>query len=306
MEFKINEILDAAIKTIKTIQKLIKEEVYKREHESFEPLIYRKTNKELVAIDLIAEFNSKTKLDKLLKHYKIEMYGEESLRDPLLDLSNHDNLVVLMDMVDGTDLLERRLFNWCSAMIFYYPPQQRIIASLVGIPNEAIYFAAEDRNGAYKYELKPPRRGKISVVTGPSKIKNIHGASISFYGQKLTNFLSICNHKAMVSYFQNILKKKKIQTRIYNFGGNPMMIRLIDGYKKIDVVFDIVGQAPHDVAPGAYIAKKAGAFFCDLKGEQINLSNILVRPADPNSRIQYILASTKGLAQQLLNIFTNN
>jgi fructose-1,6-bisphosphatase/inositol monophosphatase family enzyme len=57
--------------------------------------------------------------------------------------------------------------------------------------------------------------------------------------------------------------------RIYNLGGNPMMLKVAE--RTIDAVFEVVGQHPHDVVPGAYIARQAGAIVKDLQGNDLAL-----------------------------------
>ena len=74
-----------------------------------------------------------------------------------------------------------------------------------------------------------------------------------------------------------------------------------NNHSKIDAVFDVHGQWPHDVVPGAYIAQKAGAIFTDLNGEPINWGSVLKKPA--SDKITYILASTDKLSKELQHIF---
>ena len=49
----------------------------------------------------------------------IEYFGEESLDDPHLDLTGRSGTFALADAVDGTDLVERGLSNWCTAVVFF-------------------------------------------------------------------------------------------------------------------------------------------------------------------------------------------
>jgi hypothetical protein len=107
--------------------------------------------------------------------------------------------------------------------------------------------------------------------------------------------------------------------RIYNLAGIPMLVKLTDhqvkNAKNIDVVFDIHGQNPHDVVPGAYLAKKAGAtvrqFIIEedkvtkekkVRAEDISYATLeesLIQPAAPTSRLKYFVTSTKELADQI-------
>lgn len=273
--FDLDLITNAAIQTIRKTQNYIRDSIIADSVSAFEPLMIGRREKPLLTIDLVAERNTAHDLRKKLRPYQLLAIGEESLRDETLDLSAEKKLVVLMDMVDGTDLLERGLSNWCSAMVFYFPPQRRIIASFIGMPEDSVYYATENsRSCRHLFH----GREKLVEISGPSNVKSINSAALAFYGQKAANFLSVANHRGFISALQG-LNKNSSSTRIYNLAGNPMMMKLIDGHSKIDAVFDIKGQAPHDVVPGAYIAQKANAFFCDLEGKAVDLSNILIRPA---------------------------
>jgi fructose-1,6-bisphosphatase/inositol monophosphatase family enzyme len=299
MEFDLEEIVSVAFHTIRETQLFIRDELNDLPFSSpFEVAFVGTRKKQLLHIDLLAEKNTQHALRRRLKRYPLYTIGEESLNNEQLNLTNQDKLVVLMDMVDGTDLLERGLSNWCSAMIFYYPPQRRIVASFVALPDECVYYATEKHDEPV---YKIPFHGRKPVkVTGPSKVRNLKSASVAFYGQKIKNYLSVATHKNFCSHLEDIQQKtSRLKTRIYNFAGNPFMIRLIDGHTRIDAVFDIQGQAPHDVVPGAFIAKKAGAIFRDIDGNEIDLGNSLLRPADPKSRIRYIVASTEKLYSEL-------
>jgi fructose-1,6-bisphosphatase/inositol monophosphatase family enzyme len=84
-----------------------------------------------------------------------------------------------------------------------------------------------------------------------------------------------------------------------------MMCHLIDG-AGVDVVLEMAGQAPHDFVAGAYIAQKAGASLCSLDGKAINMVDLLLRPANANSRVRYVLAATEQLAFQLVSEICND
>src|SRR5437870_5262863 len=116
-----------------------------------------KAQKPALNIDVAVESLARAKLKDRLRMFNPLVLGEEYGDEPLtedLDVTGRDQLVILLDMVDGTDLLERNLSNWCSAMVFYYPrekkPEDRIIAAFIGLPGEAVYFARRDRKNAEK------------------------------------------------------------------------------------------------------------------------------------------------------------
>lgn len=300
-------IVEGALKAISSIDNFIRRAINRNINKSFSAIEHIGGNrrKRMLLVDALAENAAEDELERKLKFYQLVTLGEESLIDETLDLSREERIVVIMDIIDGTDLLERGLFNWCSAMAFYYPPEKKILASFVARADDnLIYFARDDRDKAFKY----PLHGKDELIelVGPSDVRSLQEASIAFYGQKVPNFISIAENKKFLSCLNNLHKQKarSLKTRIYNLAGNPIMMRVIDGYSRIDAVFDLEGQAPHDVVPGAYIAQKANAIFTDIQGNHIDLGEALLRPADPNSRISYILASTEELSKELQGLFS--
>jgi len=271
---------------------------------AFELALLGSRHKPILAIDLHAERACQNRLYRRFSG-KLEVIGEEKLRDPNLDLSRESRLIALIDMVDGTDLLKRGLSNWCSALIFYRPKKKEIEAAFVGLPTEGIYYATKKSPALFQ----PNGRKKPRRLKGPSSVSRWEDASVCFYGQKAKNFLSCAGNQKLIKDLKEIRKKEKESGketifRIYNFGGNPMMVKLADGF--VDAVFDFEGQAPHDVAPGAYIAQKAGAIFRDLKGQPISLPNVLLKPAADDSRLRYILSSTTGLFRAFQKIIKQN
>src|SRR5262249_40843487 len=149
------------------------------------------------------------------------------------DLSLEDGLVVLMDMIDGTDLLERRLSNWCSGMVFFEPRAKRIRASFVGMPDDGVYFATDDSEHAFKQpfgrESERKRARHLKRVTGPSQVKSADQASIAFYGQKLRNLVSTIDSPGFRRLLEGLSKSAgRAGARFYNLAGNPMMIKMID------------------------------------------------------------------------------
>jgi len=270
-----------------------------------------KRRKKAYNIDIDAEntFEQKLHTQQGGKFASIRFYGEESLRDENLDLTGQSGVVALVDAVDGTDLVARGLWNWCCASLFYAPqnePGRRILAAFVGMPTGHIYYAIDSDEYAYvKYRDELPRR-----LRGASGIKTIKDASICFYGQKPPNMLAV----AKLPFFSNCADvyshhkklKTEIDLRLYNFGGIPMMCKLVDPpvlhVPGIDAVFDVEGQKPHDVVAGAFIAKRAGACLIDLMGNNIDLDQLetaLMKPANKETEMRYILAATSELAEAL-------
>lgn len=287
--------------------------------------------KSATVYDVVAEAVTHSVLHQNLDKYNLKIFGEELGEEPLtedLNLTGQDRLVALLDMVDGTDLFERHLSNWCSAMVFYHPaegdPEKRILAALVALPNEEIYFTHRGSKKVERITLKSSEYD-IRSVSGPSTIKDVSNASLAFYGQKIKSFLSVVIQKIhplpeetvsekmpygfhpFVLNLKQLEKKVGVKTRIYNLGGNPIMMRIIDGVKRMDGLFNLGGSLPHDAIPGLYIAKRAGAILRDTQGNPYTdamLGEKLMRPADDENRVSYILTSTEELADELFNFVT--
>jgi len=239
------------------------------------------------AIDLSLELRVKTLLWTLFENELGMVVGEESLSDPDMDLRDYDKTVALLDVIDGTDLLVRDLSNWCSAIAFFQPNPPQILATFIADALGRIYFATKSEDGAY---MLPPQRDIDPIVLQPSSTQRISDSFLCFYGQKQANMLSVTNKRSFLNQVH----------RIYNLGGNPMLAKVAEG--TVDGVFELIGQLPHDVIPGLFIAKKAGAVARSLEGEELDLELIISRPA--KQRMTYIVASTEGLYQELKSVLT--
>lgn len=237
----------------------------------------------------------------------IRAFGEERSSR----LGGAPGLQALLDPIDGSDLLQRDLSNWCTAALFAdsgRPRGHRIVASFIGLAtprasrsiscNTRIYYASDERDGAW---VKRDNM-QSSPVAGPSRVTSLGGASLCFYGQKLSRLISLGGGR--LAHYVNALGSSAGSFRIYNLGGNPMMAKLVDcrvaTSRWIDAVIEIgKGQQPHDVLPGAYIAKKGGASIKGPDGSDITyemLENALFSPA---ARFEYVVASTPELAAEI-------
>jgi fructose-1,6-bisphosphatase/inositol monophosphatase family enzyme len=276
--------------------------------------------------------SSEDELKAQIKTYKqeafrhIDFHGEESLRNPNLDLAKGlkagCEVCALADAVDGTDLVERGLFNWCSDVVFFAPREpegNRVLASVVTLPNGDSYFANRSNEGAYV--LRKSRSKRAEQISRISSCTSLCNASICFYGQQI-NHLCAVSATGLFKYIKE-LEPEKIEAvrelvgskgssenkcRIYNLAGVPMMMKLIDPIcheaHGIDAVFDVAGQKPHDVVPGAYIALKAGACMRKIDGTTLSLAdleNALLRPAD--QRLKYVLTGTAALCDEMIQAF---
>jgi fructose-1,6-bisphosphatase/inositol monophosphatase family enzyme len=257
---------------------------------------------------------------------KIKPIGEESfqLYPELRDLTYRKEVVALMDVVDGTDLLLRGLYNWCSAIVFFYPPEKRILAAIVADHIGNIFYSAEGDASAFFLGRRSREPAALSVFNRPSSLeegvirfvrhkpsgpldtRKLCDASICFYGQKPPAFLSAVR-PGLTQQMQELADKLEDKEqpapalRIYNLGGIPMMVKVANG--TLNSVFDLTGPKPHDMVAGAYIALKAGAFVGDVQGNAIketDLAHALLKP--DNGGPAYILASTADLYHELRSV----
>ena len=304
--------IEAAIATIRQVQLDIADDIKSNPRAALTALRIDASGKPLLGVDFVAERNAESSLrSKLgLGPSDLAVLGEEqlSVRRDALDLTSLTSPVALLDMVDGTDLLERGLGNWCSAMTLFDPsadPGQRILAAFVGIPEDGVYYAAHTDRLVHKYSFHVESRQSRDVTLEQLRSDVIlKDASICFYGQQALNLSALVENRLFIEHIVRTAKahlsqKLPLNTRIYTLAGNPMMIRMLTGNRRIDAVFDLKGQAPHDVVPGAYIALKAGAILRDVDGGPIDLEKSLLHPSDPKHHLRYILAANLSLAEEL-------
>lgn len=259
------------------------------------------SKKKATRVDMGAEDNFVRYLRsaKRGKFNDIKVFGEE--RTTRIETSG--SVVALVDMIDGSDLFERGLSNWCSAVLLFDPRRSagsRILAAFVGIaePSLKIYHARHGGEKAWVYRRKISR-----PVAGPSQVKRLQDASLCFYGQKAGRLHSFANTPLLQS-----LALGDSSFRIYNLAGNPMLVRLVDtgvgeAPKGIDAVVEIgKGQMAHDFVAGAYVARKGGAHLVNLEGKELTdelLEEILLKPG---ARSTYVAAATRELAQEIIQL----
>jgi fructose-1,6-bisphosphatase/inositol monophosphatase family enzyme len=286
-------------------------------------------NKLALVVDEDAEDNFRDAFQAQI--HDANIWGEESIK-PETNFTNERGLFALVDMVDGTDLLERNLSNWCSAGVFFYPERKegkRIVAACVGMPSRRVYYAYEGLNEVRYQQMRwdPVQQRKIikwDRAKGTSGVKKLQNASICFYGQKATSLLKVADTKLFNYLAEKQLEResrkkkgekrtkvvvdKEKENRIYNLSGIPMMMRLIDHQVKeaatIDVILQLGGQHPHDAVPGLYIARKGGAFILNLKTQkemtEEELDQGLLRPGHPDEGMEYIVGATENLCREIL------
>jgi fructose-1,6-bisphosphatase/inositol monophosphatase family enzyme len=317
----VQDLLRASTHVISLVLKEILDDVADDPDNALEQLSVGRRGKPALRIDVDAEDS----FSRYLRRYddrrfsKVRILGEERLREPNLDLSDETRIIALLDAVDGTDLLERGMGNWCLAVIFFLPPAppgQRILGSFVGLPTGHIYYSvASDPRVHVKLG-----RGAPEPVRGPSSVQRLADASICFYGQKIENFLSMSFHerntedgtiqrteRPLLSNVKTMTTKGQVGFRIYNLAGIPMMLKLLDhrvrDARGLDAVIEVEGQKPHDFVPGAYLAKKAGATVKDLDGKDLSFEDLegaLLRPSSSQNEFRYVIASTEQLCDEIL------
>lgn len=274
--------------------------------------------KELTWIDLQAERIFMSAVNKRIGTDRVRIIGEESLKDTI-DLKTETRICLLVDMIDGTDLLQRKFGNWCSAVVVFDPQVPSILASFVAVPGLSaaqpgtLYYASA--KGAFKVPLRRQKTLTPRELQCYRPDKMLYDASVCMYAQKnhafesliglhrRKKFLSWVRQNGAVNRRRQEKNEDELQFRFYDLAGNPMMVRMCDD--TVDVVFDLKGQSPHDVVPGAYIALRAGAVMGTIEGShltEMHLAKSLLRPAD--SPLKYILASNEQMFSQLSGLLT--
>ncbi len=294
------------------------------------------TSKGMLTVDQEAEDQCTNYLLKLLGSENIRVLGEETLwKYEQLDLSTHHiegysensvevpgperKLVAIIDMIDGSDLVERNFGNWCSAVVFFKPrPKPEILFSLIHQADGAIYGA--DQKGTFLIRASnarpiqgvvPFKKPEARRLRREDKDKDYpeetRQISICFIGQKVKHFTSIPN--GLMQWAKKSEAAERL--RFYNLAGNPMMARLANG-ENVHVVFEHRGQHAHDAIPGLFIALQAGAFMLDLNKTSSSeesvtieeLASFLMKPSATS--VKYVIASTKELALEFARVLKSD
>lgn len=298
---------NAGVRVTRAVRRIVSEENERDPADTFLPIKIGVRDEAAKAIDLFAEFVFRREIIKVFQQegHDITVLGEEKLKNEDLDLSAEPGIFALADIVDGTDLLERGLSNWCSAVVFFEPaaePDNRILGSFVALPDDNVYYALHSETGAFVAGVNSTRESR-----GPSSVTRLQEASLYFYGQKVSRLVDLMASE-IFGNLQSAVNDDP-RTRIYNLAGNPIAARLIDDRAPlvagIDAIFEAKGQRAHDCVPGLYIALKGGARLSDWGGQSISvgdLSESLLRPH--RSRLAYVLASTEELRNSLSSLRT--
>src|ERR1041384_1999770 len=149
--------------------------------------------KHLVAVDLLAERIFMDLISRKFRKQVVEIYGEESLgQNP--DLSKETRTCILVDIIDGTDLLERDFSNWCSAVTVFNPQQRRIEGAFVSLRTERgrfLYFATKNSKAFKKRLHVASRSEEPQELAGPNRTRRLRDASMCVYAQKSRNLLEV-------------------------------------------------------------------------------------------------------------------
>jgi fructose-1,6-bisphosphatase/inositol monophosphatase family enzyme len=269
---------------------------------------WKDPNNKTFLIDEFAHLTAETGLKTAFGN-QIEVFGEEEQNKPPKTLNKIHKIVAFVDAIDGTDLLVRDFSNWCCAMVFMIPSEQRILCAVVGHGSGDIYYAND--KGAYirPRMAKGKKNRDKKLYRDPNVAVDLCHASICYYGQKPKNFLEVADHEGLSTKLKEFAqrmaggikslgqaenKKETLGVRLYNLGGNPMMVRIASG--AVDAIFSLSGAEIHDVLPGAYIAVQAGAVFTDLDGKPLDFTWAMQHP---QKRFRYILSGSKQLGEEL-------
>ena len=122
------------------------------------------TKKKAIDVDLIADREFATQF----RHYDGRRYasvivtGEERPGETA-PLTGTFETYVLVDALDGSDLAERNLANWCSGAVFFdvAGSTAKIRAAVVGMPPDHVYFATDEDPRVRVYRNLPDLEGQI-------------------------------------------------------------------------------------------------------------------------------------------------
>ena len=125
------------------------------------------TKKRAIDVDLIADREFATQF----RHYDGGRYagvivtGEERPGDSAVD--GPFGTYVLVDALDGSDLAERGLANWCSAVVFFEVSGSaaKIRAAVVGMPPNHVYFATDEDPRVRVYRNLPDLEGQFLLTS---------------------------------------------------------------------------------------------------------------------------------------------
>lgn len=264
------------------------------------------------------------------KHRFVEedqwVIGEESMKQDGILPPNFAQLthpVALVDALDGSRLWEHHLSNWCAAALFYIPSTANVLGSFICDAVGRVYLATEFGSGwtacripadwssghlsaimeestrkrleLHPIRLRPPRKRDI----------NFDSLQMCFVGYKTKRFYEFAEK---TRFKEAVLEKEDI--RLFNLGGNPMLVRVADG--TLDAVVELKGQFAHDFLPGLIIARAAGAVCLslddgsELSFEHQQIVDALQDPKARNNKLKYVVAANRQLAETIRGLLVNS
>src|SRR5437879_12831314 len=104
----------AARQAMRTVIKAINSKIEKSPHKFLDKQYNDRRKKMALVIDILAEIRFDELLSAELQEeaFEVGVFGEETI-DQESVFTDKPGVFALADMVDGTDLLERGLSNWC-------------------------------------------------------------------------------------------------------------------------------------------------------------------------------------------------
>lgn len=289
-------IVEDCITELQQIQQDVRDAAWRDPRHAFEPIYLAHERKHAAVIDIFAEWRAIEALLRRLRSLRPLILGEESLHYGFKSLASHTGVVVLLDALDGTRLLEHGWSDWCSAVTVMRPSTAELICSVVLFPSGVAYFATD--RGAGKCRRGPSGR-EFARVSGPSDVASCHDATVAFYGYRRRRFAALQQSVARL-----VARPSGADPQMFVVGGNPALVHVIDGHRRVDAVIEPIGQAPHDMLAGAHICRQAGATVMELDGTVLDLEGLLWR--GPTARVKYVAAGTAALASELRQELTND
>jgi fructose-1,6-bisphosphatase/inositol monophosphatase family enzyme len=278
---------------------------------AFERVHMPRQRKSGLRIDLFAEDLFRKEIAKRYGR-NVSVLGEESLT--WAESLAENPIVVLLDVLDGSDLLELEIGEYCTAATAFNasdPGLVTILGSVVRLANGRVYAACDEWPDVFVAQDSGPTSRKLAwrPVSGPSQVRRLKESTVSVYAQKPEWFCPLTYSKRFIARVKEFANDPDSEFRIHTLGGNPIMAMLSDrqGHhgRGFDAVFEVHGQPPHDVVPGVYIAKRAGARFYEFGrgGQETTISELAEHLLEPQKyALRYVLAGTEALGRELLGL----
>ncbi len=260
---------------------LIRQQVWENPARCFEEIQMDSQAKSATILDVVAESNLCAALREALHGLNPLLLSEESLREART--SPHDGVAVLVDALDGTTLIQHGWDSWCAAATVWHPSSGAILAAFVAEANGTCHYATSNECGkAIRH------RGRLITRSWTARGANSHGGAeaIAFYGYRRNRF----------DFVGSSLPPN--EGSVFTIGGNPALVRMVDGFRRVDAVVEPIGQFPHDIVPGLYLCQRAGVTLIDASGRDLRPESLLA--GELHRKIPFVAAWDPELAKRLL------